>query len=133
MSGQESGILVINRHTLQKEKQNQRVRKTVSEAGPIAGLAWKLIGRVQGGIRRRVLGLGIGKGYQIMQTDGLYDFERRHPPKPLGQDDDSGLSFLEQDDPLDLGYEQGKIVAYDDDFSLNATILSIGWKDAEAD
>ena len=40
---------------------------------------------------------------------------------------------MEAEDPLDLGYEQGKIVAYGDDFSLNATILSIGWKDTDSE
>jgi len=38
---------------------------------------------------------------------------------------------VESDDPLDLGFEHGYIVAYDDDFSFHATVLSTGWKDAE--
>ena len=38
---------------------------------------------------------------------------------------------IESDDPLDLGFEHGNIVAYDDDFSFHATVLSTGWKNAE--
>ena len=52
-------------------------------------------------------------------------------PVPVAKDEliDSGI--VESDDPLDLGYEQGNIVAYEDDFSFNMTVLSTGWKKAE--
>ncbi len=44
---------------------------------------------------------------------------------------DAGL--IEIDDPLDLGFEHGNIVAYDNDFTFNMTVLSTGWKKAELD
>ncbi|MEX2450767.1 MAG: hypothetical protein WD407_07930 [Rhodospirillales bacterium] len=68
-----------------------------------------------------------------MRTEERQNIRDRDPLAPLAQDDESDFGFMEAEDPLDLGYEQGKIVAYDDDFSLNATILSIGWKDADSE
>jgi hypothetical protein len=54
-------------------------------------------------------------------------------PVPTSKEEliDSGI--VETDDPLDLGYEQGNIVAYEDDLSFNMTVLSTGWEVTELD
>ncbi len=52
-------------------------------------------------------------------------------PVSLLKDDAADFGVIESDDPLDLGFEHGNIVAYDDDFSFHATVLSTGWKNVE--
>jgi hypothetical protein len=52
---------------------------------------------------------------------------------PLPKEEPADAGMVEIDDPLDLGFEHGNIVAYDDDFSFNMTVLSTGWKEAELD
>ena len=54
-------------------------------------------------------------------------------PIPVAKDELVESSIVEVDDPLDLGYDHENIVAYEDDFSFNMTILSTGWKEAELD
>ena len=39
-------------------------------------------------------------------------------PIPVAKDELVESSIVEVDDPLDLGYDHGNIVAYEDDFSL---------------
>jgi len=57
-----------------------------------------------------------------------------HPvPNPASMDEMVDAGLIEIDDPLDLGFEYGNIVAYDNDFSFNMTVLSTGWKKAELD
>lgn len=52
-------------------------------------------------------------------------------PVPTPKDEHADQGIIEVDDPLDLGFEHGNIVAYEDDFSFNMTVLSTGWKEAE--
>ena len=54
-------------------------------------------------------------------------------PVPIAKEEFEDSGIVEADDPLDLGYEHGNIVAYEDDFSFNMTVLSTGWKEAELD